>query len=1031
MRVLFTFLLFILSASVLSAQFPSATLKKALTAPVIDGIIDEGWTSANTYYIDRPFQNDTPTLGVPGTTTWKGMWTNEGLYFLVQVNDDIFFPLFLGLYSDQVWNYDKAELFLDVNADLKDGFGPPNDRSGYDNGHFMISSSLEVEKINGQSVKLNDGIEYAYRVTDPSYVAEYFIPFTKLINRKGHQVNKIATFGFDVTIIDKDSEWTPRQRLSWSNQGAKDESFYNMDDCGTFTLEDYTPEVFVDSIAVSSLTGIDTIDFDAARMQLTAEVFPSDATIPDVTWAISSGSDKAWITENGLLIARFDGKVTVTASSADGSGVTGSKEIIITNQFNTIGEFNILRDPDFSAGNVPATSPWKYESSTNGNASGGGGMCTMFRLTDSQPWWAKVSQSDLEVENGNSYLLTFTAWTYNPKRYFFVEIMDNSINGSELLGSSTDAMSNGRSRWQIPLTDMPVTFTFHVTIDNIKAGSNPTFVFIVPDSTESVLVKDVSLTNVVLPGNLGIPVSSIKVTNTQNASGVFSNMGTLQFKAQVFPANASIKDVTWGFYYGEAFGTLTKDGFFTAKRNGDVIVKATSKDGQNTEGIFQFSVSNQQYITEIQVFPETVIPVIQTNKGTLQLVAEVLPVDAAWKNVRWTVENGTGKASISSDGLLTAMANGTVTARAWSTDGGEIFGSIQITISNQVPVSSIIVRGAGNKTLINKFSESWLQMSAEVLPAQASYKDFVWSVENGTGMATIFQDGQFWANAEGTVTVKATSMDGSNTVGTLVITIDYGIQVNSISLSNPGGISSIFLDKGSLQMNAKVFPEGAYNKNITWVVFGHGGKASVTQDGLLTPEKQGKVIVCAASTDSTNIVGKMTITIIKAVESLSVYGTGGVTSIETGDETLQMQADVLPVDASIRNITWSVVNGTGKAVISPDGLLTAVADGTVTVYGKTTDGTEIIESCIITISNHVGVQTLVAKSVNVFPVPVENELTVSFEAQNATVAIYNLHGKKMTEQQAYGNLVKFDVSSFEHGIYIVKVNGFVSARFVK
>ena len=1031
MRVLFTFVLFILSGSVISAQFPSATLKKALTVPVIDGIIDEAWKSANTYYIDRPFQNDTPTLGVPGTTTWKGMWTNEGLYFLIQVNDDIFFPLFLGLYPDQVWNYDKPELFLDVNPDLKDGFGPPNDRSGYDNGHFMISSSVEVEKINGQSVKLYDGIEYAYRVTDPSYVAEYFVPFSKLIDRKGHRVNKIATFGFDVTIIDKDSEWTPRQKMSWSNQGAKDESFYNMDDCGTFTLEDSTPEVFVDSISVASSTGTDTIDFDAARMQMTAEVFPAGATIPDVSWAVSSGNDKAWITENGLLIAKYDGKVTVTASSVDGSGVTGNKEIVITNQFNTIEEFNILKDPDFSDGNLPAVNPWKYESSASGSASGGGGMCTMFRVMETEPWWAKVSQSGLEVENGNSYVLTFTAWTYNPKRYFFIEIKDGGINGSELLGSSTDAESNGRSHWQIPLTIMPETFTFHVTIDSIKEGSNPTFLFIVPDSTETVLVKDVLLTNVNVQPKLGIPVSSIKVTNSQNAYGIHDNNGVLQFNALVLPANATFKDVTWDISYGDHCGTLTKDGLFTARRNGDVIVTATSKDGQNTVGMFQFTVSYQKKVTEIQVFPENAVPVIQTNKGTMQLIAEVLPVDAAWKDIRWTVENGTGKASISSNGLLTAMSNGTVTARAWSTDGGEIFGSILITISNQVPVSSIIVRGADNKTFINKFSESWLQLSAEVLPAQASYKSIIWSVENGTGMATIYEDGLFWSNGEGTVTVKATSMDGSNTVGSLIITTDYGIQVNSISVSNPEGISSIFLDEGSLQMNVHVFPEEAHNKNITWMVFGHGGKASVTEDGLLIPEKQGKVIVCAASTDSTNVVGTMTISINKAVESLSVYGTGGATSIEAPDGTLQMQADVLPIDASIRLITWSVVNGTGKAVINPDGLLTALADGTVTVYGKTTDGTEIVESCLLTISNQVGVQTLITKTVNVFPVPVENELTVSFEAQNATVAIYNLHGKKMTERQAFGNQVKFDVSSLEHGIYIVKVNGFVSARFIK
>jgi len=58
--------------------------------------------------------------------------------------------------------------------------------------------------------------------------------------------------------------------------------------------------------------------------------------------------------------------------------------------------------------------------------------------------------------------------------------------------------------------------------------------------------------------------------------------------------------------------------------------------------------------------------VINTDNGTLQMYANVLPADADDLTVTWSVINGTGTASISATGLLTAITNGTVTVKATS-----------------------------------------------------------------------------------------------------------------------------------------------------------------------------------------------------------------------------------------------------------------------------------------------------------------------------------------------------------------------------
>lgn len=88
-------------------------------------------------------------------------------------------------------------------------------------------------------------------------------------------------------------------------------------------------------------------------------------------------------------------------------------------------------------------------------------------------------------------------------------------------------------------------------------------------------------------------------------------------------------------------------------------------------------------VSEIVVTSQSGETTISTPGGTLQLVATVLPEDAADKSVTWTVLNGTGEATVSEDGLVTAVKDGTVKVRATANDGSNIYGEIEIVISGQ------------------------------------------------------------------------------------------------------------------------------------------------------------------------------------------------------------------------------------------------------------------------------------------------------------------------------------------------------------
>jgi len=70
---------------------------------------------------------------------------------------------------------------------------------------------------------------------------------------------------------------------------------------------------------------------------------------------------------------------------------------------------------------------------------------------------------------------------------------------------------------------------------------------------------------------------------------------------------------------------------------------------------------------------------------SLQMTATVLPRQADNRTVAWSVKNNTGKATISSNGLLKAISPGQVAVTAASTDGSGISDTITVTIIEEMP----------------------------------------------------------------------------------------------------------------------------------------------------------------------------------------------------------------------------------------------------------------------------------------------------------------------------------------------------------
>lgn len=369
-------------------------------------------------------------------------------------------------------------------------------------------------------------------------------------------------------------------------------------------------------------------------------------------------------------------------------------------------------------------------------------------------------------------------------------------------------------------------------------------------------------------------------------------------------------------------------------------------------GYYESNYDSIILVTKITVTVAGNDPSINIDNGTLQLNKTVLPANATNQSVTWSIIAGAAYATISSSGLVTAVNNGTITVQAMARDGSGISGTININISNQKKlVTDISVSGAGGSTAITT-NGGTLQLTATVMPSDASNKNVIWSLVNESGEATISASGLVTAVANGTVIARASATDGSGISQVFTINItNQLVPVSAISVKGTGGASIITDLGGILQLIATTIPENATNKTVIWSIENNTGQAVINSSGLVTALASGIVIARATSNDGTGVSGTLTITISEALIPVSDIAVTGENTMQSGEYSLQLNASVSPVNATDRTITWSVLSGTGQATISSTGLVTALANGSVTAIATANDGSGVSESFGIVIGS--------------------------------------------------------------------------------
>jgi len=154
-------------------------------------------------------------------------------------------------------------------------------------------------------------------------------------------------------------------------------------------------------------------------------------------------------------------------------------------------------------------------------------------------------------------------------------------------------------------------------------------------------------------------------------------------------------------------------------------------------------------------------------------------------------------------------------------------------------------------------------------------------------------------------------------------------------------------------LQATVLPAEATNKELSWSVIQGSGTATISQGGLLRGGSPGEVQVVATAQDGSGTADTLTVPVLDPlvpVSSISISTQGGAGSVMVG-ESLQCFATVSPAEASNQSVIWSLINLSGTASISTNGLVTGLTPGNVQVIATAEDGSQVADTITLSISD--------------------------------------------------------------------------------
>lgn len=612
--------------------------------------------------------------------------------------------------------------------------------------------------------------------------------------------------------VDAEGNPIPKNSITWALQNAEDAAYAAVTPAGavktyavasrhnvTFvgTPKDgsahipHTIAIYPAVSQVEILKGEDPVngqtlcmDMDTEKtLTLTGKLYPTDA-MEGLSW--KSSNAKVLTVEDGVVTyLAGKGTVTITATAADGSKKAASVKIQVGSLTRSVTvtepESKVLRagkSLTLKATTEPVkpTVPGVTFRLVNSADSAYATVTAAGKVTAknvNEPHVVQIQAVSKDAAQVESNIITLTILPKVDQSlilkagedYVTKTTLARNVNETVSLKAFTLTVADGKAEqaeaevtWKSS-NGKVASVAQDGTVTCLKSGSAT----ITATSGKAKATVTVKVTGLVK----GVTVTTKKAADSLTvASGK-----TLALKANVEPANASNKAVTWSITDGSAYAKISSSGVITANKDltglKTVTVTATAKDGSGVSGSAQVTLRPLVQGLEIKrpgASENTTQVWDMAESSTLQLDARIYPV-AARKDVTWKSSN-TKVASIDADGKITCLRAGTVTITATAKDGSGEKASFKLTVVKRMKDLTLedgIIAGGKSLTL-----------KPVITPADTTNKKLSWSVSENEAGIKISSSGKLTTKAVKepvTVTVTVKALDGSGVTATCKVTV--------------------------------------------------------------------------------------------------------------------------------------------------------------------------------------------------------------------------------------------------------------------
>ena len=527
---------------------------------------------------------------------------------------------------------------------------------------------------------------------------------------------------------------------------------------------------------------------------------------------------------------------------------------------------------------------------------------------------------------------------------------DSVSKGSTATYTCTATYSNGTTKAVTPSWSVSPTSYATITSGGVLTGKSAGTVTVTASYGGKTATKIVTVTVPIVKPTITTQPKSQEVNEGSPVTFSVTATGTTPLSYQWYKGSTKISGATSASY--KISSVKTSDA-------GSYKVTVTNSAGSVTSSVATLTVNVPVTLSSISISGSSSVNVGAT--ATYTCTAKYSDGTSKTVTPSWSV-SPTTYATITSGGVLTGKAAGTVTVTASYTEGGVTKTATKSVTVNPNPsptLSSISISGPDS---VNVGATATYTCTATYSDGSAKKVTPTWSISSGSTYVSITSAGVLTGRASGTATITA-SYSGKTatknvTVTAPVVKPTITTQPKSQTVNEGGSVTFSVTATGTATLKYQ------WKKNGTAI---SGATSSTYKISSVKSSDAGSYTVTVSNSAGSVTSSAATLTVNPVV--IDTITINGDSSVDVGS-TATYTCTVKYSNGTSKTVkpTWSV-SPTTYASITSAGVLTGKAAGTVTLKATYTEG---------------GVTKVVTKSVTVKAGVVKPSITTQPKSQTVT-----------------------------------------------